>query len=55
MLVKGFEPDVQLNAAGQAVVPSDKSYVPTGLTVTAAVVYDASKTPNPPDQLAAAG
>lgn len=48
MLVKGFEPDVQLNAAGQAVVPSDKSYIPTGLTVTAAVVYDASKTPNPP-------
>lgn len=48
MLVKGFEPDVQLNAAGQAVVPADKSYVPTGLTVTAALVYDASKTPNPP-------
>ena len=48
MLVKGFEPDVQLSAAGQAVVPSDKSYVPTGLTVTAALVYDASKTPNPP-------
>jgi len=48
MLVKGFEPDVQLNAAGQAVVPADKSYVPTGLTVTAAVVYDASRTPNPP-------
>jgi iron(III) transport system substrate-binding protein len=48
MLVKGFEPNVRLNAAGQAVVPKDKSYVPTGLTVTAAVVYDASKTPNPP-------
>jgi iron(III) transport system substrate-binding protein len=48
MLVKGFEPNVQLNAAGQAVVPKDQSYVPTGLTVTAAVVYDASRTPNPP-------
>ena len=48
MLVKGFEPDVQLNAAGQAVVPADKSYVPTGLTVTAALVYDATRTPNPP-------
>ncbi|WP_042406208.1 ABC transporter substrate-binding protein [Streptacidiphilus carbonis] len=48
MLVKGFEPNVRLNAAGQAVVPADKSYVPTGLTVTAALVYDASKTPNPP-------
>ena len=48
MLVKGFEPDVRLNAAGQAVVPADKSYVPTGLTVTAALVYDAGKTPDPP-------
>ena len=48
MLVKGFEPNVQLNAAGQAVVPADKSYVPTGLTVTAALVYDVTKTPNPP-------
>ncbi|WP_084700695.1 ABC transporter substrate-binding protein [Streptacidiphilus anmyonensis] len=48
MLVKNFEPNVQLNTAGQAVVPKDKSYVPTGLTVTAALVYDASKTANPP-------
>ncbi|WP_133259805.1 ABC transporter substrate-binding protein [Streptacidiphilus pinicola] len=48
MLVKGFQPDAQLNAAGQAVVPKDHSYVPTGLTVTAALVYDSAKTPNPP-------
>lgn len=48
MLVKGYEPDVTLNAPGQAVVPSDKSYIPTGLTATAAVVYDATKTPKPP-------
>jgi iron(III) transport system substrate-binding protein len=48
MLLKGYEPQASLNAAGQAVVPSDKSYIPTGLTVTAALVYDASKTPTPP-------
>ncbi|MEZ0068766.1 iron(III) transport system substrate-binding protein [Streptacidiphilus sp. MAP12-20] len=48
MLLTGYEPSAQLNAAGQAVVPQDKSYIPTGLTVTAALVYDASKTPNPP-------
>jgi iron(III) transport system substrate-binding protein len=48
MLVKGYEPDVRLSSAGQAVVPKDQSYIPTGLTVTAAVVYDASKTPKPP-------
>ncbi|MDF3291598.1 ABC transporter substrate-binding protein [Streptomyces silvisoli] len=48
MLVKGYEPDVTLNAQGKAVVPSDKSYVPTGLTTTAAVVYDATRNPKPP-------
>lgn len=48
MLVKGFEPKATLNGPGKAVVPADKSYVPTGLTATAAVVYDASKTKKPP-------
>ncbi len=48
MLVKGFEPGVTFNTAGQAVVPSDKSYVPTGLTVTAAMVYDSTEVTNPP-------
>jgi iron(III) transport system substrate-binding protein len=48
MLVRRFQPQVRYTAAGQAVVPADKSYVPTGLTVTAAVVYDETKTPEPP-------
>jgi iron(III) transport system substrate-binding protein len=48
MLVRQFQPQVTYTAAGQAVVPADKSYVPTGLTVTAAVVYDETKTPKPP-------
>ncbi|MEY9964829.1 iron(III) transport system substrate-binding protein [Streptacidiphilus sp. MAP12-16] len=48
MLLKGYQPSATLTAAGQAVVPADKSYVPTGLTVTAALVYDVSRTPNPP-------
>lgn len=48
MLLKGFEPNATLTAPGQAVVPADKSYVPTGLTATAALVYDVTKTPTPP-------
>jgi iron(III) transport system substrate-binding protein len=48
MLVRQFQPQVSYTAAGQAVVPADKSYVPTGLTVTAAVVYDETRTPKPP-------
>jgi iron(III) transport system substrate-binding protein len=47
-LVKGFAPNVTSNPQGQAVEPADKSYVPTGLTVTGAMVYDASKVANPP-------
>jgi iron(III) transport system substrate-binding protein len=48
MLVRQFQPQVNYTAAGKAVVPADGSYVPTGLTVTAAVVYDQSRTPKPP-------
>ncbi|WP_063836977.1 ABC transporter substrate-binding protein [Phaeacidiphilus oryzae] len=48
MLVKGFAPKAALNSAGKAVQPADKSYVPTGLTATAALVYDSTKTPKPP-------
>jgi iron(III) transport system substrate-binding protein len=48
MLVKPFQPQVSYTAAGKAVVPADKSYVPTGLTVAAAVVYDETRTPEPP-------
>jgi iron(III) transport system substrate-binding protein len=47
-LLKGYEPNASLTAAGQAVVPKDKSYVPTGLTLAGAVLYDPAKTPNPP-------
>jgi iron(III) transport system substrate-binding protein len=47
-LLKGYEPTVDLTAAGQSVVPQDKSYIPTGLTLAGAVLYDPAKTPNPP-------
>jgi iron(III) transport system substrate-binding protein len=48
MLLKGWEPSVSWNSLGQSNIPSDKSYVPTGVTLMAALVYDKTKVPNPP-------
>ena len=48
LLLKGFEPSVTWDSLGTASVPADHSYVPTGVTLMAALVYDKSKVPNPP-------
>lgn len=49
MLVKGFEPDTgTLTALGKKVVPKDKSYIPTGLTVAGAIIYNSKTVTNPP-------
>jgi iron(III) transport system substrate-binding protein len=37
-----------LNAAGQALVPADRSYVPVSTTVMAALIYTAAKAPGVP-------
>ena len=38
-----YTPPVTLTAAGQALVPSDHSYIPTGTTLMAALIYNAAK------------
>ena len=48
LLLKGFEPSVSWNSLGSASVPSDKSYVPTGVTLMGIVAYNKTKVPNPP-------
>ena len=48
LLLKGFEPNVTLNSLGTASVPSDKSYIPTGVTIMGIVAYNKSKVSNPP-------
>jgi iron(III) transport system substrate-binding protein len=48
LLLKGWEPKVSWDALGKQVVPADKSYVPTGVTLMAALVYDSTKVPDPP-------
>lgn len=47
LLSKGWEPSVPWNATGQAVVPKDGSYIPTGLTMAGTVIYDPSKVSAP--------
>lgn len=48
LLLRGFEPSVDWTSLGQSVVPTDKSYTPTGITLMAAVVYDSTKVATPP-------
>jgi iron(III) transport system substrate-binding protein len=48
LLLKGFEPSVSWNSLGAASVPSDKSYVPTGVTIMGIVAYNKTKVPHPP-------
>src|SRR6202034_1897165 len=48
LLLRGFEPNVSWNSLGKASVPTDKSYVPTGVTIMGIVAYNKTKVPNPP-------
>ncbi|HSZ39477.1 MAG TPA: extracellular solute-binding protein [Trebonia sp.] len=48
LLLKGFEPNVKWNSLGTQSVPSDKSYVPTGVTMMGIVAYNKQKVANPP-------
>ncbi len=48
LLIHGFEPNVNFNSLGMASVPKDKSWVPTGVTLMAAMVYNKQKVSTPP-------
>jgi iron(III) transport system substrate-binding protein len=48
LLMRGWEPSVQWNNLGQAAVPADKSYVPTGLTMAGTLVYNSKIVKHPP-------
>jgi iron(III) transport system substrate-binding protein len=48
LLMKGFEPSLTWNSLGTASLPSDKSYVPTGVTLMGILAYNKTKVPNPP-------
>jgi iron(III) transport system substrate-binding protein len=48
LLVRNFEPSVSWNSLGTQSVPKNKSYIPTGVTLTAAVVYNPAVVKDPP-------
>jgi iron(III) transport system substrate-binding protein len=49
LLMKNIVPSsVQFNSLGTASIPADKSYVPTGVTLMAALAYNKAKVKNPP-------
>jgi iron(III) transport system substrate-binding protein len=48
MLVRGFEPKVAWNNLGTSNLPKDKSFIPTGVTLMAAIAYTPKVVPNPP-------
>src|SRR3984957_1226174 len=48
LLMKGCEPPVTWNSLGTASLPSDQSYVPTGVTLMGILAYNKAKVPNPP-------
>lgn len=48
LLLRGYEPKVSWNNLGKASLPSDKSYVPTGVTLAGAVAYNSAKLSKPP-------
>ena len=47
-LVKGYEPGVAFNSLGSSLIPSDKSYVPTGVTMAGTLVYSSKTVSSPP-------
>lgn len=48
LLVRGFHPKVHWTSLGRKALPADGSYVPTGLTIAAALVYDKTRVAHPP-------
>ncbi len=49
MLVRGFEPSTaHFNTLGKEVVPADESFIPTGITLMAAVAYTSNVVKDPP-------
>ncbi len=54
LLLKHFEPTTgTLTPLGKTLVPADKSYIPTGLTVSGAFMYNTTVVKNPPRTWAA--
>jgi iron(III) transport system substrate-binding protein len=48
LLLKGYTPKVALNPQGLQFLPKDQSYIPTGYTIAATILYNSAAMPTPP-------
>lgn len=48
LLVRDLKPDVSWNSLGKMALPKDTSYVPTGVTLSNALLYTVKAVPDPP-------
>ncbi|WP_346280679.1 extracellular solute-binding protein [Pseudonocardia sp.] len=48
LLLKGYEPTVGWNPRGLEFLPKDQTYVPTGYTIAATILYNSAAMPQPP-------
>ncbi len=48
LLVRGYEPTSALSSVGAQFTPKDKSYIPTGYTIAATILYNSQAFPQPP-------
>jgi iron(III) transport system substrate-binding protein len=48
LLLTGYEPTVSWNSLGKQALPVDKSYIPTGVTLTGAMAYNSAVVKSPP-------
>ncbi len=48
LLLRGFEPKVKWTELGRENIPKDRSFIPTGITLMAAVVYNSKVVKHPP-------
>lgn len=47
-LVRGYRPDLPLNDIALSIYPKTQAYIPTGVTVMPALIYDTRTVPTPP-------
>ena len=48
MLIRGYQPNAPYNPIGQSLIPANRSYIPTGVTMAGTVVYNRTTVSTPP-------
>ena len=48
MLIRGYQPNAPFNAIGRSLIPANRSYIPTGVTMAGTLVYNRTTVSSPP-------